>query len=146
MERPENVRTSQKATEIRRYNLAVLGISEIHWTQAGQRRLDTGEMLLYSGHEEKNAPLTHSHRELLSKEARNAFIGWESYGSRTIKTSFRTKKRIMMNVIQCYAPTNNDNKDHFYETAIDPGKVPKKGSHHLDERPKRQSRNEQYRI
>ncbi|VDP30495.1 unnamed protein product [Schistosoma mattheei] len=43
---------------MRRYNLAVLGISETHWIQAGQQRLNTEEMLLYSGHEEENAPHT----------------------------------------------------------------------------------------
>ncbi|VDO77045.1 unnamed protein product [Schistosoma margrebowiei] len=51
-------KTSQIATEMRRYNLAVLGISETHWTQAGQQRLNTGEMLVYSDHEEENAPHT----------------------------------------------------------------------------------------
>ncbi|VDP54002.1 unnamed protein product, partial [Schistosoma margrebowiei] len=52
----ETEKTSQIALEMRRYNLAVLGISETHCTQAGQKRLATGEMLLYSGHEEDNAP------------------------------------------------------------------------------------------
>ncbi|VDP47726.1 unnamed protein product [Schistosoma margrebowiei] len=59
---------SRIATEMRRYKLAVLGISETHWTQAGQQR---------------------------------------------------TKKEgITMNIIQCYAPTNDRNddiKDQFYE-------------------------------
>ncbi|VDP21949.1 unnamed protein product [Schistosoma margrebowiei] len=52
----ETGKTSQIATEMRGYNLAVLRISETHWTQVGQQRLATGEMLLYSGHEEVNAP------------------------------------------------------------------------------------------
>ncbi|CAH8508689.1 unnamed protein product [Schistosoma guineensis] len=56
-------RTNQIATEMRRYNLQVLELSETHWTQAGQRRLDSGEMLLYSGHEDANAP--HTQRDLL---------------------------------------------------------------------------------
>ena len=55
---------------------------------------------------------------MLSKEARNALVGWESHGPRIIKASFRTKKQgITMNVIQCYAPTNDsndDDKDQFY--------------------------------
>ncbi|VDO62873.1 unnamed protein product [Schistosoma margrebowiei] len=51
-------KTDQISTEMRRYNLAVLGISETHWNQAGQQRLNTGEMLLYSGHEEGNVPHT----------------------------------------------------------------------------------------
>ncbi|VDO69932.1 unnamed protein product [Schistosoma margrebowiei] len=59
---------------MRRYNLAVLGISETHWTQARQKSLATGEMLLYSGHEEENAPHTQGVALMLSKVARNALI------------------------------------------------------------------------
>ncbi|VDO55909.1 unnamed protein product [Schistosoma margrebowiei] len=111
---------SQIATEMRRYNLAVLGISETHWTQAEQqKRLDTGEMLLYYCHEENNAPHTQGVALMLSKVARHAFVGWESYGSRIIKALFKTKKEgIKMNVVQCSAPTNDSNddiKDQFYE-------------------------------
>ncbi|VDP23363.1 unnamed protein product [Schistosoma margrebowiei] len=112
-------KTSQIPMEMRRYNLAVLGISETHWTQAGKKRLATGEMLLYSGHEEENVPHTQGVALMLSKVARNAFVGWESHGPRIIKASFKTKKEgILMNIIQCYAPTNDSNddiKDQFYE-------------------------------
>ncbi|VDP83222.1 unnamed protein product [Schistosoma mattheei] len=56
---------------------------------------------------------------MLSKLARNPLVGWESHGSRIIKASFKTKKEgITMNIIQCYAPTddsNDDIKDQFYE-------------------------------
>ncbi|VDP37881.1 unnamed protein product [Schistosoma curassoni] len=56
---------------------------------------------------------------MLSKVAPNALVGWESHGSTIIKASFKTKKEgITMNIIQCYAPTNdsNDNiKGQFYE-------------------------------
>ncbi|VDP54255.1 unnamed protein product [Schistosoma margrebowiei] len=115
----ETGKTIQIALEMRRYDLAVLGISETHWTQAGQKRLATGEMLLYSGHEEDNAPHTQGVALMLSKLARNALVGWESHGSRIIKASFKTKKEgILMNIIQCYAPTNDSNddiKDQFFE-------------------------------
>ncbi|VDO57054.1 unnamed protein product [Schistosoma margrebowiei] len=111
--------TNQIATEMRGYNLAVLGISETHCTQAGQQSLNTGEMLLYSGHEEDNDPHTQGVALMLSKLARNALVGWESHGSKIIKASFRTKKEgITMNIIQCYTPTNDSNediKDQFYE-------------------------------
>ncbi|VDP63559.1 unnamed protein product [Schistosoma curassoni] len=114
----ETGKTSQIATEMRRYNLAVLGISETHWTQAGQQRLNTGEMLLCSSHEEENVPHTQRVALMLSKVARNALVGWESHTSRIIKASFETKKEgILMNIIQCYAPTNDSNddiKDQFY--------------------------------
>ncbi|VDO92827.1 unnamed protein product, partial [Schistosoma mattheei] len=112
-------RTSQIATEMRRYSLAVLGISETRWTKAGQKRIDSGELLLYSGHEEENAPHTQGVALMLSKEASKAHIGWKSHGPKTIKASFKTKKeRITMNVIQCYPLTNDgndDDKDQFYE-------------------------------
>ncbi|VDP30499.1 unnamed protein product [Schistosoma margrebowiei] len=115
----ETGKASQIATEMRRYNLAILGICETYWTQAGQKGLATGGMLLYSGHEEENAPHTQGFALMLSKVARNALVGWESHGSRIIKASFETKKEgILMNIIQCYAPTNDSNddiKDQFYD-------------------------------
>ncbi|VDP50221.1 unnamed protein product [Schistosoma margrebowiei] len=95
----ETEKTSQIAMEMRRYNIAVLGISETHWTQAGQKRLATGEMLLYSGHEEDNAPQTQRVALMLSKVARDALVRWEFHGSRIIKASFKTKKEgILMNI------------------------------------------------
>ncbi|CAH8287211.1 unnamed protein product [Schistosoma mattheei] len=85
---------------MRRYCLAVLGISETFRTEAGHQRLDTAEMLLYSGHEEDNAPHTQGVALMLSKVARNALIGWESHGSTITKASFETKKEdITMNVM-----------------------------------------------
>ena len=48
-------KTAQVAAEMTRYKLTLLGISETRWAQAGQRRISTGELLLFSGHEEENA-------------------------------------------------------------------------------------------
>ncbi|VDP37106.1 unnamed protein product [Schistosoma margrebowiei] len=45
-------RVFEIAAEMRRYNLEVLGITETRWTQVGQQQLASGELLLYSGHEE----------------------------------------------------------------------------------------------
>ncbi|VDP69088.1 unnamed protein product [Schistosoma curassoni] len=88
----ETGRVFQIAAEMRRYNLEVLGISETHWTKVGQQRLTTGELLLYSGHEEVNAPYTQGVALMLSKQAQKALIGWESHGPRIIKASFKRKK------------------------------------------------------
>ena len=117
-----NVRTmfeagkaAQVAAEMRNYKISILGISEARWTDSGQKRLASGELLLYSGHEEENGPHTQGVAFMLSKAAQGALIGWEAHGPRFITATFRTnKRRINMNLIQCYAPTN-DSEDHTKE-------------------------------
>ena len=54
---------------MRNCNITVLGLFETRWTQSGQMRLTTGEMVLYSGHEEVNAPHTKVVAFMLSREA-----------------------------------------------------------------------------
>ncbi|KAK2175201.1 hypothetical protein NP493_743g00029 [Ridgeia piscesae] len=55
---------------------------------------------------------------MLSHEAQNALISWEAAGPRIIYASFKTKKEnIKLNIIQCYAPTNDkdqETKEYFY--------------------------------
>jgi exonuclease III len=52
---------------------------------------------------------------MLSKTPQRALMGWQAYDLRIISASFRTKqKRINMNTIQCYAPTNDNNEEQFY--------------------------------
>ncbi|VDO77716.1 unnamed protein product [Schistosoma curassoni] len=68
-------RAFQIAAKMRRYNLELVEISETHWTQVGQQRLTTGELLLFLGHEEENAPHTQGVALMLSKQAQNALIG-----------------------------------------------------------------------
>lgn len=111
-------KTFQVAAEIRAYNLALLGISETRCPQSGRKKLNSGELLLYSGHEDVDSPHTQGVALMLSKAAQKALIGWEAHGPRIIAASFHTKeRRISMNVIQCYAPTNDSEdevKDQFY--------------------------------
>ncbi|VDO75828.1 unnamed protein product [Schistosoma margrebowiei] len=74
--------------------------------------------MLYSAYKEENAPHTQGVALMLSKQAQNALIGWESHRPRIIKASFKTKKEgTSINIIQCYAPINDyneDAKDRFY--------------------------------
>ena len=119
-------KTMQVAREMRKYNITILGISETRWTQSGQKRLASGEMLLYSGHEEDDAPHTEGVAFMLSGPAQRALIGWESHGPRIIMATFRTKKRkINLNMIQCYAPTNDSSEEikqdfyHQLQTVLD---------------------------
>ena len=114
----ETNKAAQIARERRAYNITVLGLCETRWTQSGQVRLNTGEMILYSGHEEEDADHTEGVALMLSHEAQNALINWEAAGPRIIYASFKTKKEnIKLNIIQCYAPTNDkdeETKEDFY--------------------------------
>lgn len=76
----ETGKTAQVAAEMRRYNLDLLGISESRWIGAGQKKLATGELLLFSGHEEANAPHSQGVALMLTKMAQRALIGWEAHG------------------------------------------------------------------
>ena len=66
--------------------IALLGISESGWIQSGQKRLLSGEMILFSGHK-GDEPQTEGIALMLSRSAQKALIGWESYGPRIIKAA-----------------------------------------------------------
>ena len=114
-----NVRTmfeaniaAQIARERQAHNITVLGLFETRWTQSGQVRLNTGGMILYSGHDEENAHHTEGEALMLSHEAHNALINGEAAGPRIIYASFKTKKEnIKLNIIQCYAPTKDKDEE-----------------------------------
>ena len=75
--------------------------------------------MLYSGHIEDGAPHTEGVALMLTPEAHAALIGWEPVNSRIITAKFTTKKKdIRLNIIQCYAPTNDaeeEKEDDFYQ-------------------------------
>ena len=49
-------KTAQVTAEMRRFNLAVLGLCETRWTQSGKLQLTPGEFALCHGHEEEDPP------------------------------------------------------------------------------------------
>src|ERR1700729_3288611 len=75
-------------------------------------------MEIYSGHEGIKAPHVEGVALMLSKQAQRAMIAWEAHGPRLIQATFKTSNaNIKLNVIQCYAPTNNKEdqvKEEFY--------------------------------
>jgi len=117
-----NVRTmydtgklAQVTSEMRRYNLDILGISESRWTESGRLRTSTGETVLYSGRDDNQ------HCEgvaiILKKGVEKSLIEWKPVNSRLIKIRMKGKQ-INTTIIQCYSPTNDndeDTNDEFYE-------------------------------
>lgn len=68
-------------------------------------------MVLYSGYQEKNTLHTDVVALMLSLAAQQALISWKAAGSRIILGTFRTKEKIRLNIIQCYAPTNKTEEE-----------------------------------
>lgn len=75
----ETGKTFQVAVVMRNYNLTLLGVSKTRWTQSRKKQLASGELFLYSGHDEDNASHTQGVALFLSKAAQKALIGWEAH-------------------------------------------------------------------
>ena len=50
----ESGKVAELATEMRRYRLEILGVSEARWNQFGETELATGELFIYRGKENKD--------------------------------------------------------------------------------------------
>ena len=112
-------RTVQVARERKMYGLQVLGLSETRLLGMGQKKLATGDQLIYSRHTGDGASYTEGVAFMLSSLAQQTLVGWEPVSPRLVCAQFLTrKKEIRLNFIQCYASTNDadkDKKDTFYQ-------------------------------
>ena len=105
---------AQATTEMRRYNLHVLGVSESRWIGTGRLKTVSCETVLCSGRDDE------LHREgveiILKKGADRSVLEWKPINSRLIKARPKGKQN-NLTLIQCYTPTNDsedDLKDNFY--------------------------------
>ncbi|XP_061196570.1 craniofacial development protein 2-like [Saccostrea echinata] len=101
-------------SEMRQFNLHVLGVSESRWTGSGKMKTTTGETVLYSGRDDN------LHHEgvaiILRKGVERCLLEWKPINNRLISARLKGK-RINTTLIQCYAPTNDSSdeaKDNFY--------------------------------
>ena len=111
----ETGKLAQVTSEMRRYNLHILGVSESRWTGSGKIKTNTGEPVLYSGRDDNH------HSEgvaiILKKGTEKGLIEWKPVSSRLITAQLKGA-HTNMTLIQCYAPTTNSDeaiKDTFYE-------------------------------
>jgi len=112
----ETGKAAQVAREMGRYNVQILGLSEVRWNMAGRTTLASGETVLHSGPPDENATHRHGVGFMLNKQASKSLMEWEPVSERIITARFESKFQ-KVTLVQCYAPTNVDDqqvKEDYY--------------------------------
>lgn len=108
-------------SEMKRYKLEILGLSETRWNGYGEFKTQNGNTLIYSGFPDENSARRHGVGILLSPNSRKGLMDWKPISERLIMVRLRNRVR-NITIIQCYAPTEEaaeEEKDSFYEQLTD---------------------------
>ena len=114
-----NVRTLYQAgtlqqvlREMTNYKVEILCLSEARWTDSGRRILASGHTIFYSGRTDN------LHRGgvavIVTSKVEKTLLEWKPVKDRLMKVRFNSKFA-KLTIIACYAPTEEEEKDKFYE-------------------------------
>ena len=107
----EQGRCAQIVKEMKRYNLSILGVSEMRWNTFGSLRTRTGKTILYSGKPTDDDPHVKGVGLILSRVAADSLMEWEPVSERIITARFDSKCQ-NMSFIQVKA--KDEDKEAFY--------------------------------
>ena len=101
---------AQVIREMKSYQLHILGVSEVRWTNSGQITSED-TTVLYSG----GSSHVRGVGILLDKQTSKALLSWEPISDRIITARLATR-HTKLTLVQVYAPTNSapEEKDDFY--------------------------------
>ena len=114
----QNGKSQQVAEEMDRYQLEILGLSEVRWNTSGMTTLTTGHTINYPGNSDANDIHDKGVGFMLTKKAKRSLLQWNPLSARIITARFDTKFQ-NTTLIQVYSLTNNateDDKDDFYNS------------------------------
>lgn len=80
----EQGRCAEIVKEMKRYNLSILGVSEMRWNTFGSLWTATGETILYSGNPNEDDPRVKGVGLILSRAAVYSLLAWEPVSERII--------------------------------------------------------------
>ena len=108
-------KTAQITTEMDRYGIGILGVSECRWSGFGRLKTQTGETIIYSGRDDN------AHQSggaiIMSKEVAPCLDSWRPINDRMIIARFYSWF-IKTTIIQVYAPTNGRRRERQLLRAI----------------------------
>jgi exonuclease III len=121
-------KSAQIAKEMDRYNIEILGLSEVRWNTSGMTTISTGHTIIYSGYPNKVDPHEKGDGFLLNKTSKKSLLEWNPNSPRIVTARFDTKFQ-KTTCIQVYAPKNEvqEIEKDFYNAlqyAVD--KIPKR--------------------